>query len=127
MRAVERYRSPPKPMVCFLENASALIGVDDISCYNRKKKRPMNEQKRRDYIKKERMANQFAMDILIPKKLILLALEHVKKTEPPSRKYYEAEKIKRARIVDIAKLMTISEPLLTHRIKQLEIDILKEN
>ena len=72
-------------MVCFLENASALIGVDDISCYNRKKKRPMNEQKRRDYIKKERMANQFAMDILIPKKLILLALEHVKKTEPPSQ------------------------------------------
>lgn len=88
-------------MVYVLENASALIVVDDISCYNRKKKKPMNEQKRRDYIKKERMANQFAIDILMPKKLILLALEHVKKTEPPSRKYYEAEKIKRARIVDI--------------------------
>ena len=39
----------------------------------------MNEQKRRDYIKKERMANQFAIDILMPKKLILLALEHLKK------------------------------------------------
>lgn len=114
-------------MVYVLENASALIVVDDISCYNRKKKKPMNEQKRRDYIKKERMANQFAIDILMPKKLILLALEHVKKTEPPSRKYYEAEKIKRARIVDIAKLMTVSEPLLTHRIKQLDLDILKED
>ena len=87
----------------------------------------MNEQERKDYIKRERMANQFAMDILMPKKLILLALEHVKKTEPPSRKYYEAEKIKRARIVDIAELMTVSEPLLTHRIKQLKIDILKED
>lgn len=87
----------------------------------------MNEQERRDYVKKERMANQFAMDILMPKKLILLALEHVKKTEPPSRKRYEAEKIKRARIVDIAELMSVSEILLTHRIKQLKINILKED
>lgn len=87
----------------------------------------MNEQERKDYIKRERMANQFAMDILMPRKLILLTLEHVKKTEPPSRKYYKAEKIKRARIVDIAELMSVSEPLLTHRIKQLEIDILTED
>lgn len=87
----------------------------------------MTEQERREYIKKERMANQFAIDILMPRKLILLSLEHVKKTEPPSRKYYEAEKIKRARIVDIAERMTVSEPLLTHRIKQLKIDILKED
>lgn len=81
----------------------------------------------KNYIKKERMANQFAMDILMPRKLILLALEHVKKTEPPSRKYYEAEKIKRARTIDIAELMKVSETLLTHRIEQLEIDILKED
>lgn len=87
----------------------------------------MNEQERKGYTKKERMANQFAIDILMPKKLILLALDHVKKTEPPSRKQYPAETIKRARIVDIAELMSVSEILLTHRIKQLEIDILKED
>lgn len=76
-----------------------------------------------DDIKKERMAKQFAMDILMPRKLILLALDHVKKTEPPSRKYDTTEKIKRARIIDIAELMSVSEILLTHRIKQLELDI----
>lgn len=83
----------------------------------------MNEQEQRDYIKKERMANQFAMDILMPKKLILLALEHVKKTEPSSRKYETKEKIRRHRIADIAELMSVSEVLLTHRIEQLDIDI----
>lgn len=72
----------------------------------------MNEQERKDYLKKERMANQFAMDILMPKKLILLALEHVKK-----------EKIKRARIADIAELMKVSKTLFTHRIEQLNLDI----
>ena len=86
----------------------------------------MNEQERKNYIKKERMANQFAMDILMPRKLILLALEHVKKTEHPSRKYETKEKIKHNRITDIAELMKVSEILLTHRIEQLDLDILKE-
>ena len=83
----------------------------------------MNEQEQRDYIKKERMANQFAMDILMPKKLILLALEHVKKTEHPSRKHETKEQIRRHRIADIAELMSVSEISLTHRIEQLDIDI----
>lgn len=83
----------------------------------------MNEQEQRDYIKKERMANQFAIDILMPKKLILLALDRVKKTEPPSCKYETKEQIKRHRIADIAELMSVSEILLTHRIEQLNIDI----
>lgn len=73
------------------------------------------------------MANRFAMDILMPRKLILLALEHVKKTEHPSRKHETKEKIKRDRIADIAKLMKVSEILLTHRIEQLKIDILKKD
>jgi hypothetical protein len=87
----------------------------------------MNEQEQRDYIKKERVANQFAMDILMHKKLILLALEHVKKTEHPSHKYETKEKIRRHRIADIAEIMKVSEILLTHRIEQLDIDILKED
>ena len=87
----------------------------------------MNKQEKKDYLKKERMANQFAMDILMPRKLILLTLEHVKKTEHPSRKHETKEQIKRHRIVDIAELMKVSETLLTHRIEQLDIDILKEN
>lgn len=83
----------------------------------------MNEQEKKDYLKKERMANQFAMDILMPKKLILLALNHVKKTEHPSRKHETKEQIRRHRITDIAELMKVSEVLLTHRIKQLNLDI----
>lgn len=83
----------------------------------------MNEQEQKNHIKKERIANQFAMDILMPKKLILLALEHVKKTEHPSRKHETKEQIKRHRITDIAELMKVSEVLLTHRIEQLNIDI----
>lgn len=83
----------------------------------------MNGQEQRNHIKKERMANQFAMDILIPRKLILLALEHIKKTEHPSRKHETKEQIKRHRIADITELMKVSETLLTHRSEQLDIDI----
>lgn len=83
----------------------------------------MNEQERKDYLKKERMANQFAIDILMPRKLILLALEHVKKTEHSSRKHETKEQIRYHRIADIAELMKVSETLLTHRIEQLNLDI----
>lgn len=83
----------------------------------------MNGQEQRNHIKKERMANQFAMDILIPRKLILLALKHIKKTEHPSRKHETKEQIKRHRIADITELMKVSETLLTHRSEQLDIDI----
>lgn len=79
-------------------------------------------------LKKERIANQFAADILMPRKLVEKVLEYIKENTTIGQKdsinNSSIEAARRNIISEAARLMSVSEISLTYRIKNLGIDVI---